>query len=53
MFLKTIFPLQGGLIFICGSIDGVLAVAGRRHNANDVIATVIAVQPTKIVYRGR
>ncbi|KAH9283284.1 Disco-interacting protein 2 -like protein C [Echinococcus granulosus] len=44
---------SGGLIFICGSIDGVLAVAGRRHNANDIIATVIAVQPTKIVYRGR
>nr|CDS27664.2 disco interacting protein 2 [Hymenolepis microstoma] len=44
---------SGGLIFICGSIDGVLSVAGRRHNANDIIATVIAVQPTKIVYRGR
>ncbi|VDO00685.1 unnamed protein product [Rodentolepis nana] len=44
---------EGGLIFICGSIDGVLSVAGRRHNANDINATVIAVQPTKIVYRGR
>ncbi|VDO15591.1 unnamed protein product [Rodentolepis nana] len=44
---------SGGLIFICGSIDGVLSVAGRRHNANDINATVIAVQPTKIVYRGR
>ncbi|CAL8070422.1 unnamed protein product [Calicophoron daubneyi] len=44
---------SGGLIFICGSIDGLLTVAGRRHNADDVIATVLAVQPTKIVYRGR
>ncbi|BHF65910.1 beta transducin [Sparganum proliferum] len=44
---------SGGLIFICGSIEGLLTVANRRHNANDIIATVIAVQPTKIVYRGR
>ncbi|VDP73439.1 unnamed protein product [Echinostoma caproni] len=44
---------SGGLIFICGSVDGLMTVAGRRHNADDVIATVLAVNPTKIVYRGR
>ncbi|TGZ62805.1 hypothetical protein CRM22_007221 [Opisthorchis felineus] len=44
---------SGSLIFVCGSVDGLLTVAGRRHNADDVIATVLAVQPTKIVYRGR
>ncbi|VEL31815.1 unnamed protein product [Protopolystoma xenopodis] len=30
-----------------------MTVAGRRHSADDLIATVLAVQPTKIVYRGR
>ncbi|KER29186.1 hypothetical protein T265_04123 [Opisthorchis viverrini] len=44
---------SGSLIFVCGSVDGLLTVAGRRHNADDVIATVLAVQPTKIIYRGR
>lgn len=44
---------QGGLIFICGSIDGLMNIGGRKHNADDIIATVLAVQPTKIVYRGR
>ncbi|KAF7260828.1 hypothetical protein EG68_01624, partial [Paragonimus skrjabini miyazakii] len=44
---------SGSLIFICGSVSGLMTVAGRRHNADDIIATVLAVQPTKIVYRGR
>ncbi|KAH8850202.1 Disco-interacting protein 2isoform 3 [Schistosoma japonicum] len=44
---------SGGLIFISGCIDGLMTIAGRRHNADDIIATVLAVQPTKIIYRGR
>lgn len=44
---------SGSLIFVCGSVNGLMTIAGRRHNADDVIATVLAVQPTKIVYRGR
>ncbi|CAH8465632.1 unnamed protein product [Schistosoma turkestanicum] len=44
---------SGGLIFISGCIDGLMTIASRRHNADDIIATVLAVQPTKIVYRGR
>jgi len=45
--------LQGGLIFVCGSRESLMEVSGRRHNADDVIATVLAVEPTKFVYRGR
>ena len=45
--------LQGGLIFICGSRESLMEVSGRRHNADDVVATVLAVEPTKFVYRGR
>ncbi|XP_064646090.1 disco-interacting protein 2 homolog C-like [Lineus longissimus] len=43
----------GGLIFICGSRDGLMTVGGRRHNTDDIIATVLAVEPMKFIYRGR
>ena len=44
---------QGGLIFVCGSREGLMEVGGRRHNTDDVIATVLAVEPMKFIYRGR
>ncbi len=28
-------------------------VTGRQHNADDLIATVLAVEPMKFIYRGR
>ncbi|XP_057325436.1 disco-interacting protein 2 homolog A isoform X3 [Microplitis mediator] len=43
----------GGLIFVCGSRDGLMTVTGRKHNADDIIATVLAVEPMKFIYRGR
>lgn len=43
----------GGLIFVCGSRDGLMTVTGRRHNTDDIIATVLAVEPMKFIYRGR
>ncbi|XP_062518678.1 disco-interacting protein 2 homolog C-like [Corticium candelabrum] len=43
----------GGLIFICGRLDGLMKVQGRRHNTDDLIATVLAVEPHKFVYRQR
>ncbi|XP_045464805.1 disco-interacting protein 2 isoform X3 [Harmonia axyridis] len=43
----------GGLVFICGSKDGLMTVTGRKHNADDIIATVLAVEPMKFIYRGR
>uniref|UniRef100_A0A3Q3WZJ9 DMAP1-binding domain-containing protein n=1 Tax=Mola mola TaxID=94237 RepID=A0A3Q3WZJ9_MOLML len=39
-----------GLIFVAGG-GGV--VGGRRHNADDIVATALAVEPMKFVYRGR
>ncbi|KAL0985695.1 hypothetical protein UPYG_G00160630 [Umbra pygmaea] len=41
------------LVFIVGKMDGLMAVSGRRHNADDVVATALAVEPMKFVYRGR
>lgn len=28
-------------------------MSGRRHNADDLVATALAVEPVKTVYRGR
>ncbi|PSN29528.1 Disco-interacting protein 2 [Blattella germanica] len=44
---------RGGLVFVCGSRDGLMTVTGRKHNADDIIATVLAVEPMKFIYRGR
>ena len=30
-----------------------MTVTGRKHNTDDVIATVLAVEPMKFIYRGR
>ncbi|XP_011495834.1 PREDICTED: disco-interacting protein 2 homolog A [Ceratosolen solmsi marchali] len=43
----------GNLVFVCGSRDGLMTVTGRKHNADDIIATVLAVEPMKFIYRGR
>ncbi|XP_051785004.1 disco-interacting protein 2 homolog C isoform X5 [Erpetoichthys calabaricus] len=43
----------GGLVFIVGKMDGLMVVCGRRHNADDIVATALAVEPMKFVYRGR
>lgn len=43
----------GGLIFVCGSREGLMEVSARRHNTDDIIATVLAVEPMKFIYRGR
>lgn len=39
----------GGLVFVCGSKDGLMTVTGRKHNADDIIATVLAVEPMRSV----
>eukprot|EP00118_Oscarella_pearsei_P010627 m.66278 g.66278 ORF g.66278 m.66278 type:complete len:1520 (+) comp35377_c0_seq1:125-4684(+) len=43
----------GGLIFVCGRLDGLLKVARRKHNTDDLIATILAVEPHRFVYRQR
>ena len=47
------FMGPGALVFVCGTRDGVMTVSGRKHNTDDLIATVLAVEPMKFVYRGR
>uniref|UniRef100_A0A674B189 Disco interacting C n=1 Tax=Salmo trutta TaxID=8032 RepID=A0A674B189_SALTR len=47
------FVGPGGLCFIAGKMDGLMVVGGRRHNADDIVATALAVEPMKFVYRGR
>lgn len=47
------FMGPGSLVFICGTRDGLMQVSGRKHNTDDLIATVLAVEPMKFVYRGR
>ncbi|XP_078121167.1 disco-interacting protein 2 homolog C isoform X2 [Sander vitreus] len=42
-----------GLIFVAGKMDGLMVVGGRQHNADDIVATALAVEPMKFVYRGR
>ncbi|XP_045441299.1 disco-interacting protein 2 homolog A isoform X17 [Pipistrellus kuhlii] len=41
------------LVFIVGKLDGLMVVGVRRHNADDIVATALAVEPMKFVYRGR
>ena len=49
----ALFVSQGGLVFVCGTADGIIKVSGRRHNCDDLKATILAVDPIKFVYRGR
>ena len=30
-----------------------MQVSGRKHNTDDIIATVLAVEPMRFIYRGR
>ncbi|XP_014340229.1 disco-interacting protein 2 homolog B-A isoform X1 [Latimeria chalumnae] len=47
------FVGPGSLVFVVGKMDGSLMVSGRRHNSDDIVATALAVEPVKTVYRGR
>lgn len=42
-----------GLVFVVGRRTAQLSVSGRHHSADDIIATVLAVEPMRFVYRGR
>ena len=52
-FLICFACSKGGLVFVCGTVDGIIKVSGRRHNCDDLKATILAVDPIKFVYRGR
>ncbi|CAD6200008.1 unnamed protein product [Caenorhabditis auriculariae] len=42
-----------GLVFVVARRSSLLTVSGRYHSADDIIATVLAVEPMRFVYRGR
>lgn len=50
---RPVLRSQGSLVFVVGKNEGLLMVSGRRHNADDLVATALAVEPVKTVYRGR
>ncbi|XP_032821513.2 disco-interacting protein 2 homolog C-like [Petromyzon marinus] len=47
------FVGAGGQVFVVGRVEGVMTVGGRRHSADDLIATALAIEPIKVVNRGR
>lgn len=38
---------------MCGTMNGLIQIANRRHNTEDLIATVMAVEPHGFIYKGR
>lgn len=48
----TKFKFQNGLIFVVGNRNSQMYVSGRQHGADDLIATALAVEPMKFIYRG-
>ncbi|XP_072262889.1 disco-interacting protein 2 homolog B isoform X2 [Pyxicephalus adspersus] len=47
------FVGPGSLVFVVGKMEGTLTVSGRRHNSDDIVATALAVESFKTLYRGR
>ena len=44
---------QSGRVFVTGQAVDALSISGRFHNTNDLIATVLAVEPTRFIYKSR
>nr|CAB3238033.1 disco-interacting protein 2 homolog C [Phallusia mammillata] len=42
-----------GRLFVTGKTDGLIQISGRVLNADDIVATVLAIEPIRFVYRGR
>ena len=47
------FMTPEGLAFVIGNKNSMMTVSGRQHSADDLIATVLAVDSMKFIYRGR
>ena len=45
--------LQSGRVLVTGKIEGLIRISGRIHNSDDIVATVLAIEPVRFVYRGR
>nr|XP_018668928.1 disco-interacting protein 2 homolog C isoform X1 [Ciona intestinalis] len=42
-----------GRLMVTGKSDGMVQIAERIHNSDDIVATVLAIEPIRFVYRGR
>ena len=40
-------------MFVSGTSEGLMVAKGRKHNAEDIKSTVLAVDPIKFVHKGR
>ncbi len=40
-------------MFVSGTMEGLMNIKRRKHNAEDIKSTVLAVDPIKFVHRGR
>ena len=47
------FLNSSGSVFVSGTVAGMIKVAGRLHNSEDLRATVLAVEPPTFVHRLR
>uniref|UniRef100_A0A914XY41 AMP-dependent synthetase/ligase domain-containing protein n=1 Tax=Panagrolaimus superbus TaxID=310955 RepID=A0A914XY41_9BILA len=47
------FMTPEGLAFVIGNKSSMMSISGRQHSADDIIATVLAVDSMKFIYRGR
>ena len=44
---------SAGMVFVSGTVAGLIGLAGRKHNSEDIRATVLAVEPPTFVHRLR
>ena len=47
------FCLQSGRVLVTGRTEDMMTISGRVHNANDIIATILAVEPVRFVHKSR
>uniref|UniRef100_A0A8C4QJ99 Uncharacterized protein n=1 Tax=Eptatretus burgeri TaxID=7764 RepID=A0A8C4QJ99_EPTBU len=47
------FISNGSLVHVVARTEGTVEVGGRRHSVDDIIATVLAMEPAKFVFHGR
>uniref|UniRef100_H2ZBW7 AMP-dependent synthetase/ligase domain-containing protein n=1 Tax=Ciona savignyi TaxID=51511 RepID=H2ZBW7_CIOSA len=42
-----------GRLMVTGKAEGMVQISDRIHNSDDIVATVLAIEPIRFVYRGR
>jgi len=42
-----------GRMMVTGKVDGIIRISGKNHNADDLVATVLAINFVRIIHKGR